>query len=112
MRDCVIGENREATIARSGPTMHTHRWYFEFGGYINDDYIKDVKKPEDLSFEIAAKNRLIAGTPEECLEQLTMWSEVIQPDYLMLRMRQPGGPPQAEVLEDIRLFGEKVIPKL
>jgi hypothetical protein len=31
---------------------------------------------------------------------------------VMLRMRQPGGPPQAEALADIRLFGEKVIPYL
>jgi len=112
MRDCVIGESRAATVAGSEPTMHTHRWYYEHGAYITDDYIKDLKRPEDLTFDIAARDRLIAGTPEECLEQLTMWSEVVQPDYLMLRMRQPGGPPQAEALEDIRLFGEKVIGQL
>ena len=41
-----------------------------------------------------------------------MWKEAIQPDYVMLRMRQPGGPPQAEALADIRLFGEQVIPHL
>ena len=41
-----------------------------------------------------------------------MWKEVVQPDYVMLRMRQPGGPPQAEALEDIRRFGEHVIPNL
>lgn len=112
MRDCVIGKSREAAAAKSGPTMHTHRWYFELGAYIEDEYIKDVKRPEDLTFEVAARDRLIAGTPEDCLEQLTMWSEEVQPDYLMLRMRQPGGPPQAEALEDIRLFGEKVISNL
>jgi len=27
-------------------------------------------------------------------------------------MRQPGGPAQKEALEDIRMFGEKVIPNL
>ena len=41
-----------------------------------------------------------------------MWKEAIQPDYVMLRMRQPGGPAQKEALEDIRMFGEKVIPNL
>lgn len=112
MRDCIIAQSREAAMAKSGPTMATHRWYFEFGGYVADDYIKDVKVPEDLSFEIAARDRLIAGTPEECLDQLTLWSAEVQPDYLILRMRQPGGPPQAEALEDITLFGEKVIPGL
>jgi len=71
-----------------------------------------VKRPEDLSFEKVAKDRLIAGSPAECLDQLKMWQDEIKPDYLMLRMRQLGDPPQAEALRDIRLFGEKVISKL
>ena len=41
-----------------------------------------------------------------------MWREEIQPDYVMPRMRQPGGLSQAEALADIRMFGEQVIPKL
>ena len=41
-----------------------------------------------------------------------MWKKEIEPDYIMLRMRQPGGPPQPEALADIRMFGEKVIPNL
>lgn len=112
MRDCVIGDNWEACVAKSEPTMTTHRWYYHYGAYVKDDYIADLEKPEDLTFEIAAKDRLIAGSPEQCLEQLQMWKEAVQPDYVMLRMRQPGGPPQAEALQDIRLFGEKVIPNL
>lgn len=112
MRDCVIGENWEACVAKSEPTMVTHRWYHHYDAYVPDEFIKDVKRSEDLSFDIAAKQRLIAGTPQQCLEQLLMWKEEVQPDYVMLRMRQPGGPPQAEALNDIRLFGEHVIPHL
>lgn len=112
MRDCVIAESWDACVAKSGPTMTTHRWYYHYGAYVRDDYIKDVTRPEDLSFELTARDRLIAGTPAQCLEQLTQWKEEIQPDYVMLRMRQPGGPPQAEALADIRLFGEQVIAKL
>ncbi|MEM7540665.1 MAG: LLM class flavin-dependent oxidoreductase [Pseudomonadota bacterium] len=112
MRDCVIGKDWQAAVAKSEPTMVTHRWYFHYGAYVPDDYLKDIKEPEDMTFEACAKDRLIAGSPQECLEQLTMWKEEIQPDYLMIRMRQPGGPPQAEALEDIRLFGEQVIASL
>ena len=112
MRDCVIGETWQACVAKSGPTMSTHRWYFHYGAYVKDDYVREVKKPEDLSFEIAARDRLIAGSPAQCLEQLQMWKDEVQPDYVMLRMRQPGGPPQPEALADIRMFGEKVISKL
>ena len=112
MRDCVIGPSWAACVAKSGPTMTTHRWYFHYGAYVKDDYVKDVKVADDLSFDIAARDRLIAGSPAQCLEQLKMWKEEIQPDYVMLRMRQPGGPPQAEALADIRMFGEQVIPNL
>ncbi|MCH2410698.1 hypothetical protein MK292_07775 [Myxococcota bacterium] len=77
-----------------------------------DEHLKDVKTTEDLTFDVAAKERLIAGSPEECLDQLQMWGEAIQPDSLMIRMRQPGGPPQEKALADIRYFGEKVIPNL
>jgi len=112
MRDCVIGDSWATCVEKSAPTMITHRWYYHYGAYVKDEYLKDVRTPDDLSFELAAKDRLIAGSPAQCLEQLLMWKEAIQPDYVMLRMRQPGGPPQAEALADIRLFGEQVIPHL
>ena len=112
MRDCVIGKNWETCVAKSAPTMATHRWYYHYGAYVQDEHIKDVNAPEDLTFEIAAKERLIAGSPDQCLEQLVTWREEVNPDYVMLRMRQPGGPAQEEALDDIRMFGEHVIKNL
>ncbi len=112
MRDCVIGKDWESCLRKSDPTMATHRWYFHYGAYVQDDHIKELKEPSDLTFEIAAKDRLIAGNPDQCLEQLLKWKSEVKPDYLMLRMRQPGGPPQEEALEDIRMFGESVIKNL
>jgi len=112
MRDAIVAPGFAAAEAVSGPTMFTHRFYFKHNSYLPDEYLKDVKRPEDLTFAKAAKDRLIAGSPEECLEQLQMWREAIKPDYLILRFRQPGGPSHQETLESIRLFGDKVIPQL
>lgn len=112
MRDCVIGKDRKDAIARSGPMLKKHRWYFGNGAYAMDDYLKDVKKPEDLTFDLLTKERLIAGSPQECLEQLQRARDEIQPDYLILRMRQATGPAQPEALEEMRMFGENVIPHL
>jgi alkanesulfonate monooxygenase SsuD/methylene tetrahydromethanopterin reductase-like flavin-dependent oxidoreductase (luciferase family) len=61
---------------------------------------------------MVAEDRLIAGSPKQCLEQLKKWQDVIQPDYLMIRMRQLGKPDQPEALDDIRRFGYEVIPYL
>lgn len=110
MRDSVVGDTWEKCVKKSDPTMVMHKFYFRNGAYISDKHLEGLKDPKDLTFEILSKDRLITGSPEQCLEQLQMWNEIIQPDYIMLRMRQPGGPPQAEALRDIRKFAEKVIP--
>ena len=112
MRDAIIADSMAAAVAASEPTMYTHRFYFEYDAYVPDEHIKDVKTPEELTFEKAAKDRLIVGSPEDCLEQLQMWKEAIQPDYLIMRFRQPGGPSHEKTLQAIGTFGEKVIPKL
>jgi alkanesulfonate monooxygenase SsuD/methylene tetrahydromethanopterin reductase-like flavin-dependent oxidoreductase (luciferase family) len=112
MRDAVIGDSMAAAEAESGPTMVTHRFYYKYGAYVADEYLKDVKSPEDFTFRIAARDRLIVGSAKDCLDQLQIWKEVIRPDYLILRLRQPGGPSHSKTLQAIRAMGESVIPRL
>jgi len=112
MRDAVLAESMVRAEAESAPTMVTHRFYFSYGAYVPDEYLKDVKRAEDLTFAAAATDRLIAGSPADCLEQLLRWKEEVRPDYLILRLRQPGGPSHERTLDAIRTFGESVIPRL
>ena len=112
MRDAVIARNMQEAEEESGPTMYTHRFYFQYGAYMPDEYLKDVKSPKDLSFQKCARDRLVVGSPDDCLAQLRKWQEEIAPDYLILRFRQPGGPSHQKTLDAIRLFGDRVIPKL
>jgi alkanesulfonate monooxygenase SsuD/methylene tetrahydromethanopterin reductase-like flavin-dependent oxidoreductase (luciferase family) len=112
MRDAVIANSMAEAEAASGPTMYTHRFDCQHGAYVPDAYLKDVTRPEALSFTKAAQDRLIVGSAEDCLAQLHRWHAEIQPDYLIIRLRQPGGPTHQATLEAIRAFGEQVIPKL
>jgi alkanesulfonate monooxygenase SsuD/methylene tetrahydromethanopterin reductase-like flavin-dependent oxidoreductase (luciferase family) len=112
MRDAVIAESMAEAEVQSGPTMVTHRFYFNYGAYVPDEYLKDVKRAEDLTFALAAEDRLVVGSPNDCLEQLLKWKEEIRPDYLIIRLRQPGGPLHQKALEAIRAFGASVIPGL
>jgi alkanesulfonate monooxygenase SsuD/methylene tetrahydromethanopterin reductase-like flavin-dependent oxidoreductase (luciferase family) len=79
---------------------------------VPDEYLQDITRPEDLSFAKAAKDRLIVGSANDCLAQLQRWQAEIQPDYLIIRLRQPGGPTHQQTLATIRVFGEQVIPQL
>lgn len=75
MRDAVIAESMAQAEVQSAPTMATHRFYFKYGAYVPDEYLTDVKRAEDLTFALAAKDRLVVGSPTDCLEQLLMWKE-------------------------------------
>jgi hypothetical protein len=80
--------------------------------YVEDKYLKRVRSKEDWTFERAAKDRFMVGSAQDSLEQLQMWQREIQPDYLILRMRHPGGPGHQRVVDFVKLFGEKVLPDL
>ena len=112
MRDCIVGDTWNQCVIKSESTMVMHKFYFKNGAYNIDKHLNNIKNENDLTFEILANERFICGSTEQCIDQLKMWVEVILPDYLMLRMRQPGGPPQAEALKDIRRFAEKIMPNI
>lgn len=112
MRDAVIAQTMEAAHRLAEPTMETHRWYFEHGAFVPDEHLARIQSVKELTFAAAAKDRIIHGSPEAILEQLGRFEEIIKPDYLIVRMRHPGGPAQQQTLEDIALFGERVIPRL
>jgi len=109
IRDMWLANSMEEARRESGPLMYTHRFYFRNQGYVEDEFIKGVKSEEDWSFDRAIKQRIIAGSPQNCREQLQMWQEELRPDYLVVRMRHPGGPTHARTMEMIRDFGEKVL---
>ena len=68
------------------------------------------EEPQRSFVQKCARDRLVVGSPDDCLAQLRRWQKVT-PDYLILRIRQPGGR-HTRTLDAIRLFGDRVIPKL
>lgn len=112
MRDVLVSDSWDAARRESDPIMYTHKFYYRNNGYAMDDVLKNVKSENEWTFDVAAPNRFIAGSPKDCLEQLRMWEEEVHPDYLVLRMRHPGGPSHERTLKAIRTFGKEVIPHL
>ncbi len=112
MRDVWVADSTEKARNESEPLMYTHRFYFRNKAYVEDQYIKGITSEDQWTFERAQTDRFIAGTPEHCREQLQMWQKEIQADYLILRMRHPGGPDHNRVVAAIKMFGEKVLPHL
>lgn len=113
MREGWVAESRARALAEYGePIMIQHRYYWRNKAYIEefDPWLKDVKTDADLTLERIA-DRLILGSPEECVDQIARWHADLGMDALILRIRHATGPSHERVMQAIKLFGEKVIPR-
>lgn len=118
IRDAWVAESKEEVERVCWPPIRAyHLFYKNLGffesGRFNTDWEPWVRtiKDEEWTFERIAPNRLIAGTPSEVAEEIQRYREVVGCEYLILYFRHPTGPDHEQVMKNIRLFGEKVLPK-
>ncbi|MFC6825148.1 LLM class flavin-dependent oxidoreductase [Halopelagius fulvigenes] len=104
MREAVIAETEEEVMKRK---EYLHRTYIdEYGGEFSHP-LMTADSVED--FEELADDRFIYGTPEQIIEQIESMRERFPLNQLTLRFHHSGMP--KDLVEDqIRLFGEEVIP--
>jgi probable F420-dependent oxidoreductase len=105
-REGFVAPTREQAIDDYEPgLLSTHRYYWRHGSYY-----QDIKKEDDLDLKRISLDRLILGSPEDCIEKVKMWNREVGADYFVIRFRHPGGPAHEKVMAALKLFGEKVIP--
>ncbi|OVE85808.1 LLM class flavin-dependent oxidoreductase [Natronolimnobius baerhuensis] len=104
MREAVIAETEEEVMERK---KYLHETYVaEYGGEFSHP-LMNADSVED--FEELADDRFIYGTPDQIIEQIEAMQERFPLTELTLRFHHSGMP--ADLVEDqIRLFGEEVIP--
>jgi len=106
-REGFVAPTREEAIRRyEAGLLSTHRYYWRHGSYY-----PDIKKEEDLNLARISLERLILGSPDDCVERIQAWHREVGADYFLIRFRHPGGPAHPEVLEALELFGREVIPR-
>ena len=86
--------------------LSTHRYYWRQGSYYGD-----IKRAEDLTLQRISLDRLILGSPADCIEKIQMWHREVGAEHFLIRFRHPAGPAHVRVLAAIQLFGEEVIPE-
>jgi alkanesulfonate monooxygenase SsuD/methylene tetrahydromethanopterin reductase-like flavin-dependent oxidoreductase (luciferase family) len=111
MRDAWVAETRQQAMDEYGPeVLAAYKYYWK-----SDSLSFQSNRSEtEFSIEQMAPERIILGSPEEVVDQLQQWQEATGAEMVIFRLRQAhsGGPPHAKIMRAIRLFGEKVIPKL
>ncbi len=106
-REGFVAPTREEAIRRyEAGLLSTHRYYWRHGSYY-----PDIKKEEELDLARISLERLILGSPDDCVERIQTWHREVGADYFLIRFRHPGGPSHPQVLEALELFGREVIPR-
>ena len=72
----------------------------------------DSQSSSEVGAGHIADDRLIIGSPSDCIELLRRYEDELGVDHFLLRFRHPSGPPHEQVVRAIRMFGEQVIQKL
>jgi alkanesulfonate monooxygenase SsuD/methylene tetrahydromethanopterin reductase-like flavin-dependent oxidoreductase (luciferase family) len=107
-RECAIAHTRSAALESAKPyLLQKYKAYADWG------LDKPMPKQESLAvpYKQLARDRFIAGTPEECRAELVRYHSLLGVNDFLLRLQWPGMP-QRPVLEQIELLGRDVIPFL
>jgi len=113
MRDAWVGATRELALEEYGPpVLASYRYYWQHGAFKEefDPWVKEVRSKDDLTLEKVCPDRVILGSPEECVREIERYHQEIGADYFVLAFRHPGGPSHERAVQAIRLFGEMVLP--
>jgi alkanesulfonate monooxygenase SsuD/methylene tetrahydromethanopterin reductase-like flavin-dependent oxidoreductase (luciferase family) len=114
MRTGAVAARREQLEAHWLPgVIDTYVNYWRLGarGRDDDGMIARLDRGEQVSLPEFAADRLIGGTPEDCINQIETWKQAVAPDHLLISFSGPEPGPDS-LLAAIRLFGREVMPAL
>ncbi len=119
MRAFMLAESKDEIERVWWPPLRTsHLFYKNLGffesGRFNTEWEPWVRtvKDEEWTFDRVAPNRMIAGDPQQVLDEIQRYRDHVGCQYMILYFRHPTGPDHAHVMKAIQMFGEKVLPKL
>jgi len=110
MRDAWVARTQAEAEAVYGPhVMTAYKYYW-------DNKLAEFRSiPAGTPFTLQnlAPDRLVLGDPETCVREFHRWQKATGAETFLLRFRHAhsGGPPHEKIMEAIKLFGERVIPR-
>ena len=91
-----------------------YRYYWQNHAF-NQDYeawMREVRSPADLTWEMLSADRVIWGSPEDCAGQIEHWCKSVGSSHIQVTIPSRGPMNQEAQIAAIRLTGSRVIAKL
>jgi alkanesulfonate monooxygenase SsuD/methylene tetrahydromethanopterin reductase-like flavin-dependent oxidoreductase (luciferase family) len=114
LRDGWVADSMDDVERDWWPCIRAEHWFYfsQIPRWVLDrePFLQGVTKEDDFHFDQHRVDRLIVGSPEDCIASIKRFQEALGVDYLILSMRVAAGPSHELELEAIRRFGRDVIP--
>lgn len=115
-REAWIDSTDERAREVYGPhVLGYSRVYFVRGNAYDpryDPWLKDVSSPEQLTLDHALHDRVLCGSAQTWVDQISTWQKMLEPEEMVVRMRHFQGPDLSSTLEAIERVSMDVMPKL
>jgi alkanesulfonate monooxygenase SsuD/methylene tetrahydromethanopterin reductase-like flavin-dependent oxidoreductase (luciferase family) len=115
-RDAWVADDLEQVERDWWPHARRDHWFYfrEVPRWVADrePFLAGIKSEEDFDFDRHRRDRMIVGSPDDCVESLRRFDVRLDMDFVFMRFRVASGPSFEQELECIRRFGRDVIPRL
>jgi alkanesulfonate monooxygenase SsuD/methylene tetrahydromethanopterin reductase-like flavin-dependent oxidoreductase (luciferase family) len=116
MREILCAPSRQLAIERYGAGLEaTYRYYWENNAFVLDwdDHIEASESFDSIGPDRLMQDRVILGSPSECVSELTRWCEQLDANHVQLVV-PPGRSERAldDRLATIRMLGAEVAAPL
>ena len=116
---------RDAWVTRSDrdlhetwwPTIRAHHLFYKKLGFFSSGRFNSKWEPwiaaltdDEWTFDRIVPNRLVAGSPQQVVEEIQRCVELIGCDEMVFSLRHAQGPDHKATMECIELFGSDVLP--
>jgi probable F420-dependent oxidoreductase len=119
LRDAWVAESAAEVERVWWPAIRPYHLFYMGLGFFESGRFNTEWEPwlrtlgeDEWTFDRIAPDRLIAGSPDEVVDEIQRYQETVGCDHLVLSLRHPIGPDHDQVMECIRRFGEEVLPRI
>lgn len=112
MREFLCAPSRsEAEDRYAEGLLATYRYYWRNGAFNAElePWVNDITSPDQITFDQVATDRVIVGTPDDCVQQIETWARRTGAEHIQLAIPGRAGAPQVEA---IRYAGEHVVQRI
>jgi alkanesulfonate monooxygenase SsuD/methylene tetrahydromethanopterin reductase-like flavin-dependent oxidoreductase (luciferase family) len=114
LRDGWVADSLQEVQQTWWPCIRGEHWFYfeQVPRWVaeREPFLEGISAEQDFKFDRHRIDRLIVGSPEDCIGSIQAFRDAIDPDYLIMSFRVAAGPSLEQELECIRRFGAEVIP--